>query len=699
MRSARLVFLGISLSLLFGAVAFADSITSVNPSTLTQTTSEVEMTILGSGLAGNIGTSVTFSSASGSVTIEVDASPTFIETSIPGLVTDTPDHWLISVDATDDTGVRHITGGTMDVIAQVVVGDPIIFAPETVIAEATSASGANVFFFVSAQSAGGNPEVASCSHNSGDLFPLGETSVSCSVTDSFGTANASFEVFVTDSTKPVLQLPTIVTSPTPVVTFTATANDSVDGPRPVTCNPPSGSTFPDGETTVTCTATDLHGNQAVGSFLVVISNTPPPALNLPADIFMEATGPDGAAVFYSVTTDADATFSCDHGSGATYPINTTNVVCTATRNFLTTTGSFNVTVVDTTAPSLTVPASFTTASTHPTFNVTATDLVDLHPAITCIPGSGSALSVGTTTTVTCTAVDFAGNFTKKSFDVTVVADTTPPVLTLPVDFQTEATSAAGAIVFYTATAVDDVDGPVGVSCDHGSGTQFPLGNTLVQCTAQDTAGNISSGSFHIIVADTTPPAITVPPDVTAEATSPAGAAVTFSVTAVDLVDGNTGVVCTPASGSVFSLGTHVVSCTSTDSHGNTGHAAFNVTVVDTTPPTVTSISVSPSILWPDNHKMVAVTVSVQATDLVDTNPTSHIVSISSNQPINGTGDGDTAPDWEITGPLTANLRAERSSGQDRTYTITVATSDFSGNTTTSTVQVKVTPTKSRGVGH
>jgi hypothetical protein len=98
--------------------------------------------------------------------------------------------------------------------------------------------------------------------------------------------------------------------------------------------------------------------------------------------------------------------------------------------------------------------------------------------------------------------------------------------------------------------------------------------------------------------------------------------------------------------------------------------------------------------------MTLVTVSVDAVDSVDASPFSHILSVTSNQPINGTGDGDTSPDWEITGPLTVNLRAERSSGVDRVYTITLSTVDDAGNSTMSTVQVKVTqPSKNRGVSH
>ncbi|HEX3071670.1 MAG TPA: hypothetical protein VHX14_24115, partial [Thermoanaerobaculia bacterium] len=122
------------------------------------------------------------------------------------------------------------------------------------------------------------------------------------------------------------------------------------------------------------------------------------------------------------------------------------------------------------------------------------------------------------------------------------------------------------------------------------------------------------------------------------------------------------------------------------------HGSFTVTVRDTTPPTIVSITGSWVNIWPPNHKMVTVTLTVIATDLVDPAPTSHIVSVTSNEADNANGDGDTTPDILITGPLTVQLRAERdggTSGTPRIYTITVATSDASGNTAHGTVTVSV----------
>ena len=123
-------------------------------------------------------------------------------------------------------------------------------------------------------------------------------------------------------------------------------------------------------------------------------------------------------------------------------------------------------------------------------------------------------------------------------------------------------------------------------CSPGSGSAFALGTTPVVCTATDSFGNRATASFTVTVVDTTPPVVTVPANITADATSLVGAAVTFTASASDIVDGATAVTCFPASGSTFRIGTTTVDCFSTDSHDNLGRASFAVTVL--TPQQITA---------------------------------------------------------------------------------------------------------------
>ncbi len=112
-------------------------------------------------------------------------------------------------------------------------------------------------------------------------------------------------------------------------------------------------------------------------------------------------------------------------------------------------------------------------------------------------------------------------------------------------------------------------------------------------------------------------------------------------------------------------------------------------VCDTIAPTLT-LSASPNSIWPPNHKYVNVTVTANAADNFDANPTVTLLSVTSNEPDNGLGDGDTANDIVIVGTFNVKLRAERSgTGNGRIYTLTYQVTDSCGNATTQTVTVTV----------
>ena len=111
---------------------------------------------------------------------------------------------------------------------------------------------------------------------------------------------------------------------------------------------------------------------------------------------------------------------------------------------------------------------------------------------------------------------------------------------------------------------------------------------------------------------------------------------------------------------------------------------------DSMPPTINAISATPNTLIQANHQMVPVVINISASDDSDPVVLCRIISVSSNEPVEGLGDGDTAPDWTITADLALNVRAERSGkGVGRTYTITVECADSSGNKSTKPVTVSV----------
>lgn len=454
----------------------------------------------------------------------------------------------------------------------------------------------------------------------------------------------------------------------------------------------------EGTHTLTVRSVDATGVRTHGPVTFTVTapvvDPGPPLLSLPESVNGEATSPNGGVVTYEASAfDADGPLpiTCTPASGENFRVGVTNVQCSATNASGTTSGSFLVFVSDTTPPVVTVPANITSDDPVVTFTASATDNLDGPLPVTCSPASGSTFAQGSTT-VRCTATDSHANRGEATFRVIVTGG--PPALILPDDLVEEATSAAGAVVTFVATSADETP----VTCSPASGSTFAIGTTTVNCSATNTAGT-STGSFLVTVVDTTPPVITAPSLVEAEATSPAGAIVTYVVTAHDLVDGDVPVSCSPVSGSQFPFGTTDVVCSAVDSRANGDVTSFQVIVQDTTAPTVTQISATPGALWPPNHQMVNVTVSATLVDAVDPSPTWKIVSVSSNQPTQGTGDGDQPVDWVITGPTTLQLRSERSSGKERIYTITIETRDATGNVGTATVVVRVADTKKRASSH
>jgi hypothetical protein len=409
-----------------------------------------------------------------------------------------------------------------------------------------------------------------------------------------------------DKTAPTLTLPANITAEATspagaVVAYSDSASDdSGSGVAAFSSTPVSGSTFALGTTTVAVTATDFAGNTRTGSFTVTVQDTTAPVVGSHDDVTAEATSAAGAAVSFSAATAADAVgvvsiryFEDDREvqPGDTFALGVHDIsIRAADAAGNVGTGSFRVTMQDTTAPTISAPTDLTLEATGPggaaaTYSATASDAVDGSDAVvfSVAPGSTFALS---TTTVTYAATDAHGNTSGGSFTVTVRDTTAPTITSAPADMTLEATSASGAAASYSGQASDIVDGAVSVVFDVPSGSTFALGSTTVHYSATDAHGNHSDGSFTVTVQDTTAPAISVPADITAEATGPGGTVVAFTTSATDAVDGTDATSADHPSGSLFALGTTTVKVTSTDAAGNTSTRTFHVTVQDTTAPVI-----------------------------------------------------------------------------------------------------------------
>jgi len=276
-------------------------------------------------------------------------------------------------------------------------------------------------------------------------------------------------------------------------------------------------------------------------------------------------------------------------------------------------------------------------------------------------------------------------------DVTIaVEDSTPPVITCPPDITLECPADTNVSATGSAAASDTCGS---VTVGHSDTWEPACGNTGTLTRtwmAIDDWGNSSSCAQTITVIDTTPPVITCPPDITLECPADTNVSATGSAAASDTCGSVTvghSDTWEPACGNT---GTLTRTWTAIDDCGNSSSCAQTITVIDTTPPTINTLSVTPGVLWPPSHKMVEVDVTADFHDLSDPEPVCRIVNVTSNEPVNSIGDGSTEPDWEITGDLTVSLRAESAgTGTGRLYTLHIECTDTCGNIATATVEVTV----------
>jgi hypothetical protein len=278
--------------------------------------------------------------------------------------------------------------------------------------------------------------------------------------------------------------------------------------------------------------------------------------------------------------------------------------------------AFTIEVVDTTPPVIPPLSDVTTDQNTDggaviEFGADGYPLPDAHDVVagdivlTCTsPAVEGTFTIGQnvffpngTNEVDCSATDERFNTATASFMVTINSTgggtNNPPVLTVPADFTVEWTGGASQPVTFVVTANDPEEGPLRPGnpgdddsfwCMPASGDNFAYGQTEVDCIAKDAQGNAVLSSFNITIADTTAPTLHLPAPISKNATSASGVVVTYAASASDPVEGAVPISCSPASGTVFSIGAHTVNCSATDVHGNTTTGSFAVTVIYVTPP-------------------------------------------------------------------------------------------------------------------
>ncbi|MBC6413227.1 MAG: hypothetical protein GDA39_10360, partial [Hyphomonadaceae bacterium] len=466
----------------------------------------------------------------------------------------------------------------------------------------------------------------------------------------------------------------------------------------------------------TATATDATGNEGTAELTVSIAvpDTTPPVVTFSGALVFVRSG-SIITLRLTATDNVDGTIiptvTCTLGSfdvaANTYTAPVSRVSgtgrCTATATDTAGnegTGRFNISFTgDSEAPELSFSPSTLTVSSGATVasTLTATDNIDgtITPTVTCDAGSfannmytAPVVSEDTMATCTATASDAAGNEGTAMLTVSIVPDTTPPVVTFSFAPGTLDNVASGETAALTVRATDNVDGTITptVTCDEGSFANnmytAPVvsGDTMDTCTAaaKDAAGNQGTATLTVSVAKET-----VAPDVSfspASLTVVSGGTGSSTLTATDNLDDmvTPTVICDAGSFANNTYTAPAVSedtratclATATDAAGNEGTAALTISIAvpDTEPPLLTF---TPATLAVNSGGEGSLTLT--ATDNLDDTVTPTVMCTDGGS-FNMETNTYTAPDVDA----------------DTTATCTATATDAAGNAGTATLTVTVT---------
>lgn len=366
-------------------------------------------------------------------------------------------------------------------------------------------------------------------HNPGDAFPVGVTSVTYTATDGAGLMSTCvFSVTVVDNESPTIHdCPKTITvdaddgACSKTVSWTEpTATDNQPGVSIVqTEGPAPGSSFPVGTTHIKYTATDVSSNTATCEFdVIVVDNQDPQISGCPGNISLGTEAPNCSAVAtWTAPTASDncaiQSFVSTHSSGDTFPLGMTVVTYTATDvHGRTATCNFTVTVSDDDAPTIATCASNQSASADancqamvPDFTggVSASDNCTASGSlvITQSPTAGTLVGLGPTN-VTITVKDAANNSAMCNATFTV-NDTTPPsIVGCPANItsNTNAPNCAAVVSWTPPTTTDNCGASISRTQGPAPGSTFANGSTTtIEYTATDgTNSTVCSFTVQVV---------------------------------------------------------------------------------------------------------------------------------------------------------------------------------------------------------
>ena len=445
-----------------------------------------------------------------------------------------------------------------------------------------------------------NCSVATVTNNAPAVYPLGNTTVTWTVTDGSGnTATCTQVVTVIDTQLPTIACPanvviasnagTCVATGVVLGTPVTTDNCSVAS---VTNNAPS--TFPLGTTNVTWTVVDGSGNIQTCVQTVTVEDTQAPTIVCPSDVTVSAAGGTCSATTVALgtptTADNCSVASVTNNAPSIFPLGATVVTWTVvdgSGNLSTCTQT--VTVVDNQNPIIACPFPVAVTTDLGSCDATGVALGTPTTADNCSVASVTnnapvAFGIGTTTVV-WTVTDGSGNTATCTQTVTVT-DIELPTITCPADVTVAAAigscSATGVVLGSPITA----DNCTVASVTNDAPSVYGLGTTTVTWTVVDGSGNVSTCTQTVTVTDTQLPTIACPANVTVAADLGSclasgvvlGTPATTDNCSVASVTNNA-----PAS---YPLGNTTVTWTVVDGSGNTATCTQVVTVIDTQLPTI-----------------------------------------------------------------------------------------------------------------